>query len=260
MSYKSYILVLVLALATACTRSPQGQPFRVTSVETSFLMVDSSLNPIQDSAYLAQLAPLQAQLDQLSSEVIGYVPEQMDAYQPESPLLNWASDALFFPIRAQRPDVDFAIVNVGGLRCSWSAGDLTLRSVFELMPFDNEVVILTLPGTEVLRLADQIAVQGGQGVSGLTLHISHLSSVNSHLSAANVLVQGKEVDPNRLYYVVTSDYLSGGADGMDALRNYTTRERTGILIRDLYIDYAKTLTANQQPIQAACDGRIKIID
>lgn len=245
------LLVVALSLSFAlagCGRKPQ----HVTNIETSFLAVDSTLDAIQDSAYLSELAPMKARIEELSSVVIGHVPEQMDAYTPESPLLNWAADALFFPIRAQRGDaVDFAIVNVGGLRCSWSAGDLTIRSVFELMPFENEVVILSLRGKDVLHLAEQIAAQGGQGVSGLTLEIADGKP-------ENVRVQGQPVDPERVYHVVTSDYLSGGADGMDALHDYEAREMTGIVIREQYIDYAKTLTQNGQPIQAVCDGRIKI--
>lgn len=246
------LLTITAALASmvSCTHKPQ----KVSSIETEMILVDSTFDAVQDTAYLASLQPLKDSMDALLNEVIGYVPEPMSAYQPESPLLNWAADALFFPVHMQRPDsTDFAVVNIGGLRCSWSEGDLTVRSIFELMPFENQVVILTMSGETVLLLADQMAVQGGQGVSGMTYVINAKTG-----KAEDVRVQGKAVEPKKDYYVVTSDYLSGGADGMDALSQFKDREYTGIKIRSQYIDYVKTLTANHQPVAAQCDGRVRV--
>lgn len=248
----SRIVYVVLAfglLFASCSR----KPMHVVGAETEMLMVDSALNIVQDSDYLAVLAPIKADIEAQLNIIIGHAPEAMEPRKPESTLLNWAADALLHPMRAQQPDkADFSVVNVGGLRCSWPAGDITIRNVYELMPFDNEVVILTLKGEDVLTLAEECAVQGGQGVSGLTLEIA-----DGH--AQNVRVQGKEVDAAAIYHVITSDYLSGGADGLDALTHFTEREMTGIKIRELYIDYIKQLTLEGKPVQGLVDGRIKVL-
>ena len=248
----SFLLTATIlgAMMLACST----KPMHVTSVETQVIMIDSTLNAIQDSDYIASLQPLKDSMDALLDEVIGSVPEPMEAYQPESPLLNWAADALLYPVRMQFPDkADFSVVNVGGLRCNWPAGDLTVRSIFELMPFENQVVILTLSGADVLLLADQMAAQDGQGVSGMTYVIDKAAK-----TALDVRVQGKPVQPDKDYFVVTSDYLSGGADGMDALAHFKNREYTGNKIRSQYIAYAKMLTQNNQPIAAKCDGRVRV--
>lgn len=240
----------LVALMGACSHKPS----RVVSIEAEQVFIDSTFDAVQDSAYLVSLQPLKDSMDRMLNEVIGYVPEPMSAYQPESPLLNWAADAMLFPIRAKLPDrADFSVVNIGGLRCSWAAGDLTVRSIFELMPFENQVVILTLGGADVLLLADQMAVQGGQGVSGMTYVINAKTG-----KAEDVRVQGKPVEAEKDYYVVTSDYLSGGADGMDALTLFKDREYTGIKMRGQFIDYVKTLTANNQPVACKCDGRVRV--
>lgn len=252
MQFSSRILFVILALGLlliSCGR----KPMHVVSAETEMLVVDSSLNSLQDSDYLALLAPVKADIEAQLNIVIGHAPEAMEPRKPESLLLNWAADALLFPMRAQAADkADFSVVNVGGLRCSWAAGDITIRNVYELMPFDNEVVILSLKGEDVLTLAEQCAVQGGQGVSGLTLEIA-----NGH--AQNVRVQGKEVKAEAIYHVITSDYLSGGADGLDALTHFTEREMTGIKIRELYIDYIRQLTLEGKPVQGVVDGRIRVL-
>lgn len=249
-TYRIVLTGLVLGMIIAsCGR----KPLHVTNVETEMIAVDSTLNAIQDTAYLTALAPKKAYIEERCSEVLGVMSEPMSAYTPESPLSNWAADALLYPVRANRPDeADFSVVNMGGLRCNWPAGELTVRHLFELMPFENEVVILTLSGDKVLELANQMAAAGGQGVSGMTFEIADGL-------AQNVRVQGKPVNPEASYHVVTSDYLSNGADGMDALAEYSAREFVGIKLRDQYIDYAKTQTANGQPIAAKCDGRVKVI-
>ena len=247
------ILLTITALATMVVSCSQ-KPAQVANIQTEIILVDSTFNAVQDSDYIASLQPLKDSMDVLLDEVIGTIPEPMEAYQPESPLLNWAADALLFPVRMQHPDhADFSVVNIGGLRCSWPAGNLTVRSIFELMPFENQVVILTLSGKDVLLLANQMAAQGGQGVSGMTFVIDKASK-----TAQDVCVQGKPVEHDKDYFVVTSDYLSGGADGMDALANFSNREYTGNKIRSQYISYAKTLTANNQPIAAKCDGRVRV--
>lgn len=244
------VLIASLAMMAACST----KPLRVQQIDTEVILIDSSLNAVQDTGYLAHLQPLRDSMNILLDEVIGYLPEAMSAFLPESPLSNWAADALLFPLRANRPDkADFAVVNIGGLRCNWPAGNLTIRSIFELMPFENQVVVLTLSGEKVILLANQMAAQGGQGVSGMTYVIDSASK-----TARDIRVQGKPVDAGKDYFVVTSDYLSGGADGMDALAQFKEREFIGKKIRTQYIDYAKTLTANNQPIAAKCDGRVRV--
>ena len=253
MRHSLSILLTVIA-SLVMMLSCSHKPMHVTSVETEVIMIDSTLNAIQDNDYIASLQPLKDSMDALLDEVIGTVPEAMDAYLPESPLLNWAADALLFPMRMQYPDkADFSVVNIGGLRCNWPAGNLTVRSIFELMPFENQVVILTLSGDNVLLLANQMAAQGGQGVSGMTFVIDKASG-----TAWDVRVQGKPVKADKDYYVVTSDYLSGGADGMDALADFKDREYTGNKIRSQYISYVKMLTDMGQPVAAKCDGRVRV--
>ena len=84
---------------------------------------------------------------------IGYAPERLWVREPECPMLNWATDALWEAAKAVYPGkVDIAIVNMGGMRCEWPAGPVTKGSVFELMPFDNELVVLTLKGLDIIAL------------------------------------------------------------------------------------------------------------
>lgn len=177
---------------------------------------------------------------------IGYAPEDLWVDAPECPMLNWASDALWEAAKKLYPGkVDIAIVNMGGMRCAWPKGPITRGNVFELMPFDNQLVVLTLKGEDVLALCESFARYGGQGVAGMRVTV-----IDNKL--ANVTVGGKPVDPKGSYTVATSDYLSGGADHMDALTRYTEYWNSERLIRELYMEAVQT----QDTIRAAVDGRM----
>ncbi len=234
-------LLCALFLLPACHKQ-----VKVVSVSTEALPVDASSDAIQDTVYLKQLAPIKADLEQQLNVQIGYAPERLWVGDPECPMLNWATDALWEAAKKVYPEkVDIAIVNMGGMRCEWPAGPITKEKVFELMPFDNELVVLTLKGEDIISLCESFAKYGGQGVAGMRVTV-----IDGNL--ADVQVGGKAVDPKALYTVATSDYLSGGTDHMEALTRYVEYWKSDLKIRDLYMEAVQT----QDTLRAAVDGRM----
>lgn len=234
-------LLCALFLLPACNKQ-----VKVVSVSTEALPVDASSDAIQDTVYLKQLAPIKADLEQQLNVQIGYAPERLWVGDPECPMLNWATDALWEAAKKVYPEkVDIAIVNMGGMRCEWPAGPITKEKVFELMPFDNELVVLTLKGEDIISLCESFAKYGGQGVAGMRVTV-----IDGNL--ADVQVGGKAVDPKALYTVATSDYLSGGTDHMEALTRYVEYWKSDLKIRDLYMEAVQT----QDTLRAAVDGRV----
>jgi 2',3'-cyclic-nucleotide 2'-phosphodiesterase (5'-nucleotidase family) len=240
---KIIFFLCVLSLA-ACSR----QPKTVVGVTTEAIPVDATSDDIQSVAYLAHLAPIKAGMEQEMNVQLGYAPENLWVDAPECPMLNWASDALWEAAKkAYNGRVDIAIVNMGGMRCTWQAGPITRGCVFELMPFDNRLVVLTLKGTDVLALCESFARYGGQGVAGMRVKI-----IDGRV--ADVQIGGKALNTKALYTVATSDYLAGGADHMDALTRYVDYWNSDLIIRDLYVDAVR----EQDTIRAAVDGRMTI--
>ena len=242
---KSFFFLFAVLVLCACQR-PSVQ---VVSATTEALSIDASLDPIQDTDYLAQLAPVKEALEREMNVQIGFAPERLWVREPECPMLNWASDALWEAAKKVYDGrVDIAIVNMGGMRCEWPAGPITKGSVFELMPFDNMLVVLTLNGSDIIALCESFARYGGQGVAGM-----RVKTVDGKL--ADVQVAGKPVNPVALYTVATSDYLSGGTDHMDALTHYVEYWNSELKIRDLYLEAVR----EQDTIRAAVDGRMTML-
>ncbi|MFA5044890.1 MAG: 5'-nucleotidase C-terminal domain-containing protein, partial [Paludibacter sp.] len=147
--------------------------------------------------------------------------------------------------------VDIAVVNLGGLRTVIPAGNITVGKVFELMPFENELVVLWLKGDKLYDLLQYFAGMGGEGVSGLRMEIQNGKAVN-------ITVNGKALDKEKIYSIATNDYLAGGNDKMVQLAQYEKRVNTGVKIRTVLLDYIKGETKKGNKIQSKLDGRIKI--
>ena len=241
---KTYLIPILLTtfIFVACN-TPTRQ---VVESQSEAIKVDSSFNAIQDSSYLAQLEPIRNAKDSIMNQVIGSAPEPLVRFRPESNLINWSADALLDIARKlTKQTVDAAVVNVGGLRCDIPQGDITVGTIFSLMPFNNELVILTMQGSDIVELCNTFALRGGEGVSGIRM------TINGN-QAEDITINGKPIVPEAVYYIATSDYLSTGTDEMVAFTKALDKQFTYQVIRDLYIDYIK----EKKIMRAAVDGRM----
>lgn len=244
--YILYILLLVPVVLGGCRK----RGWTVVEQRSTLVAVDSTADALADSAYIASLAPLRAQMEAQMNTVIGRVARPVTVGQPESTLSNFAAD-VFRQAAGEwlGQPVDLAVVNIGGLRIDLPEGDITVGRMFELMPFENELVVLWLPGDSLLSLCDIIARVGGEGVSGLRMGIR-----DGH--AVHPTVDGRPIDPQASYAVATNDFLAGGNDRLTPLAAHTRLEHTGVKVRELFIDYIREETAQGRAIDPQLDGRI----
>ncbi len=243
------VLVLFLTVyLVSCSPS-----WKITQMSSIKIPIDSTTEQWADKSYIAYLQPFKVEVDSKMNKVIGTSVETMRGYAPESLLSNFSSDVyLLAAAEAIGQPVDIAVVNMGSLRTQIPAGNILLRNVFELMPFENELVVLWVKGDKLYQLFQFFAKVGGEGVGGMSMEI-----VNR--KAENILIGNKPLDMNKLYSVSTNDFLAGGNDKMYQLAEYEKRINTGIKIRTILLDYITKQTALGKPIQSKLDGRIKII-
>lgn len=255
MKTKSFILSVFCTLSalavgtlfTACCNKQKCQQGELT-IATETIAIDASKDAIADQAYTDYLAPIKASMDEKMETVLGHAPEAMYVDTFECPMLNWAADALLEAAQKVCPKkVDVALLNRGGTRCNWAAGDITLGHVFKMMPFDNKMVVVTLKGQDIIDLFTFLAKGSAQGIAGMKAKF-----VNREL--AELTIAGKPVDPNATYRVATNSYLAKGKDGMEALARDPKPWDSGLLIRDIYIEAVR----KQGTVRAAIDGRMVI--
>jgi 2',3'-cyclic-nucleotide 2'-phosphodiesterase (5'-nucleotidase family) len=217
--------------------------------------INTLTDSVKDSSFTGILSPYTTKLGDELSEIISFSDTSLVAYRPESPLSNFVSDLVFdfakdFALKMEPSfKIDFSLVNHGGLRTSLPKGKITTGDIFELMPFENELVILKLTGKQVSELVNFITTRGGEGVSGI--------SFGMHSGKAEaVMVQNKPLDPESTYWMVTSDYIANGGDGMKILSYADQRIMTGAKIRDVIINHLRELKLEGKTVSAKSDGRI----
>jgi 2',3'-cyclic-nucleotide 2'-phosphodiesterase (5'-nucleotidase family) len=251
MNIKKLLPALLIVLsATSCCHK-QWAIIQRSSVK---IAIDSTTNPLADKSYNDYLQPFKQKVDAQMNEVIGQAAETMKGHAPESLLSNFSANVyLQTATDFQGEKVDIAIVNLGGLRTVVPAGDIPIRKVFELMPFENELVLLWLKGDKLNELLQYFASMGGEGLSGLRMEIKDGKAVN-------ITIDGKPLDTTKVYSIATNDYLAGGNDKMVQLAQAEKRVNTGIKVRTMLLNYIKNETKKGNKIQSKLDGRIKIID
>jgi 2',3'-cyclic-nucleotide 2'-phosphodiesterase (5'-nucleotidase family) len=199
----------------------------------------------------AIISPYRDSLDYVMNEVLCQSANEFIINRPESNLGNWASDVLLECARAQyNGTIDAAMFNTGGLRTALPTGNITRGKIFELMPFDNELVLVTLPYNEVREMLTYLAVKGGEPVSEIQLKIKD-GTYNQ------VRIGNKELE-ERSYVILTNDYLSNGGDKMYFFTEGRRLNRTplDIKVRDVVIDYCRSQGKSGKSITGIKDGRI----
>jgi 2',3'-cyclic-nucleotide 2'-phosphodiesterase (5'-nucleotidase family) len=247
---KLLIFSAVLIISAACSTS-----FKTVDYKYQNNSINEQTDSVRDENFSAILTPYKIKLGDQLLEIISYSDTSLVVYRPESPLGNFVSDLTLgfaneFASKNQ-PDikVDFSLVNNGGLRTSLPKGKITVGHIFELTPFENELVLLKLSGNQVAELANYIASRDGEGVAGISF------GIRSGRAEA-ITVQNKPLDLNASYWMVTNDYLANGGDGMKVLTLAGQRVVTRAKVRDVIISQLRNLKSKGQTVTAKTDGRI----
>lgn len=245
MSPRLFLLFFILIFSC---KSPE---LNFTATE-KFYAPGSAEASVSDSSTDAFINPYRKELESEMNVVLARSLYPLEKGQPESLLGNFVADLCMetaIELYKEDPPIDFCVLNNGGLRNSLPKGNITRGKVFELMPFENELVVLTLSSETTMQLLEYIAAHNGVPVSGLRMSIKE--GIPS-----DILIGGSKFDTSRSYKVVTSDYLATGGDSMTMFADALKTEQVGIMIRDAIIQYLISSNSKQPFISAQTDGRI----
>jgi 5''-nucleotidase/2'',3''-cyclic phosphodiesterase and related esterases len=184
------------------------------------------------------------------NDVIGIAEKSLEKKAPEGTLGNFMADAFFIMANEKfQTKVDVAFMNFGSIRLTQlPAGNVTRGKIFELMPFDNVLLLQKMKGTVLQQLLDHIAGRGGWPVAGMTMQIKDKKAVN-------VLIGGKPLDPEATYITANSDFVANGGDDAAMLRTIP-QINIGYLMRDALFDYINKLKSQGKNITANEENRV----
>lgn len=244
---KNLFLWLALAGLTACNPG-----YHLTNRTAARLGIDSALAPA-DSSVARFLTPYRQGLDKTMNEVLTRSTGRIEKGQPDGPLNDLLTDALLRQAsqRYGKP-IDCSHLNFGGIRSNLPEGNITTGSVFEVMPFDNQLVVLTVTGDMLQQMLNHFATGNKLVVGGLR------AKLHDGKAQAVTFTNGRTLQPAETYTLVTSDYVADGGDNAGFLKNPVKRESLNYLMRDALIDYFRQQGKSGQPITPTSDGRISL--
>jgi 2',3'-cyclic-nucleotide 2'-phosphodiesterase (5'-nucleotidase family) len=251
-------VALTLFAVPAFGQATAIQPCQQTTSppRARLLPVDASVPA--DSHVEKMLAPYSERVRELS-KVIGRLAGGLTKKGVGAGTIgNFVSDGMRAQAKARlgKP-VALAIMNGGGLRKNEiAAGDLRASDIFELLPFENALVALDVTGVTLAKIL-QVVTKDAQ--SGARIHFKYNDRDRPEFISGKLIDENgneQEIEPNRLYTIVTIDYLVRLNSGAYAiLQEAKTGKPLNITLRDAVMDYVKSETAAGRSLRAAVDNR-----
>lgn len=206
----------LLACSSVTTLSVESAPIAVMANYEKENSVDSLVAPYKSA--------LEAEMNQ----VIASAPSDFTRGRPNGSLNNWSADVVLASVRdslwLEKPVM--SLLNFGGLRNSLNQGEIALKDIFQLMPFDNEIVVVEMPMETIEEIEIYLKASGGEPIGGAKI-------------VKGKLIFDDKASNQTSFFIVTSDYLLNGGDKMYFFQKNLNVVHTGILIRDAMIATAK---------------------
>ncbi|MCF2490673.1 5'-nucleotidase C-terminal domain-containing protein [Dyadobacter sp. CY347] len=237
---------IAIASLSSCQRH-----LAVTKNEYKQYGIDNQV--VEDSSIVKYYLPYKAKMQAEMSKVIGQTEKALTKpSDPETLMGNYFADAMLTEGLKKDPTIQFTLSTKGGLRTTFPEGNITVSNVFELMPFENEMVTLKLSGEKVQEVIDFIVKKDGEPISGMRMKIRNGV-------AYDVTIAGEPFDKTKTYNLLTYDYLADGGDDLECLRNPIERKEINKKVREALLDNINDLTRQGKKITAQLDGRIVIV-
>ncbi|MBS4043074.1 MAG: 5'-nucleotidase C-terminal domain-containing protein [Chitinophagaceae bacterium] len=236
------LLLFIFILQNSCTTKAPQVLYSNYSISKTIL---------KDSNSIKLIEPYKTQLGKSLKEVIGFSANGLFTRKGESAIGNYMADAIKTMAEKRfNTKVTAAFINSGGIRSYLPKGEITVEQIFDIMPFDNLIILQEVNGKTLLDFLNHAAEKGGWPVSkGLTYSIKEGKLLTAE-------IDGNPIDENAIYTIVNSDYVVNGGDNTKML-NKIPKKNINYLVRDAIIDYTKWLTQTGKTIDTKIENRIK---
>lgn len=240
------IFITILGFASC-----QKEQTKLVEIKYNLLPINDGLS--ETDSIIAFVTPYHTRIDQVLDSALSYAPKTISKEDGSinSSAGNLLADVVMemaTPVFKSRTDkeIDLVLLNFGGIRAPISQGKVTARTAFEVMPFENNIVVAELRGSTIRQLINYILnATVPHPIAGIQI------VVNKNDRLESVTINGKPFDENSTYFVATSDYLINGGDRMDFFKDNQGITSTDYLIRNALIDYFKKVDT----LQAGIDNR-----
>jgi 2',3'-cyclic-nucleotide 2'-phosphodiesterase (5'-nucleotidase family) len=235
MKYKLVLIIGFISLIFSCENSKQ-----LVNINAENRIISEELSSNTDIE--AVIDPYKINLDKSMNKILSYSTATYSKNDGNynTAIGNLMADAIMElsnPIFKSRTgkNLDIVLLNHGGIRSVLSKGNITTRTAYSLMPFENSVIVVALKGAVVMEMTSYLKEFGKpHPISGMELVLNSDNTYN------RILIGGKPIEMEKTYHVATNDYLYKGGDQMYFLKKSDTLYDLNYKIRTVLIDYFKT--------------------
>ena len=253
--YKIFILFIVSVLLNTFFVSCKKNNIQVKKIEGKQIEINKEIGT--DTSYNPIISPYKKELQDKINKILCYNPSTLNREEStlESSLGNLYADICYkkadsFFNQKTGKHIDFALFNYGGIRTTIPKGNLTVKTIFELMPFENKLVVAKLSGKKTEQLFKYLEQRKEAHP------ISHVKLELKNDKLQNILINNKTFNSSKSYYVLTHDYLQHGGDNMAFFKKPESLFDTEYKVRDALIDYLSKIDT----LDAKLDGRFTKIN
>ena len=208
----------------------------------------------EDPLVLKTIAGYSAAVEREMGKVLGRADTDLGfgADGLDSDIGNWLCDAT----RAQA-GTELAFQNTAGIRAEIKRGEIKLRDLYQVMPFDNTIVTLRMTGSQIKSLMTYNLHDGSRSamqISGLTVEFK--KGTDGKVTDIRLKKDGREIKPDEEFFVATNNYLAfGGSGGREFTKGKDIKD-TMVNVRDAMAQYLAASPVAKAPAR----GRIKRLD
>lgn len=251
MNIKTFVTCVILSI----TAFGYAQNVSAPKYKYQYKMVrlDSVYDAKADPKLAKYVAKKRAQLEKQMQVVIAHSDAELESFAPESPLSNFLTDILLNESSKYVKDVafdniDISMLNFGGIRTSMPAGNVTIGDLYRISPFDNYLTFIVLKGSELKKALGRFDNVFNAPYAGATI-------VYKNNKPVKIMVQGKPIEDNQFYKLVTLNFISDGGDHLLEGIQYEKIEYTTMTFRDFLVAELKAMTARGEKVIGKKDGR-----
>ncbi len=220
-------------------QSCKEHPLAVSKIEGKEIKVTDSIASNKELDEF--IAPYANHIEEEMSATLAYAPKALAKSDAKynTAIGNMEADAvmeMLQPIFVSRikDSIDGVLLNYGGIRSTINQGNVTTKTGYNIMPFENEAVVVRLSAETMQELFNYLAEnQTAHPIAGMQLILNKDGSINK------ATIQGQRLNKGNTYYIATNDYLQQGGDHMDFLAKTDTIINMDYKLRNLFIDYFK---------------------
>ena len=236
-SFGFFVILLTFNLFISCKSTSS---YQTTIIEGKKIGVTNEKG--ENEAITTYVKPYSDNINKDLNSVLAYCPETQDKSKGtwQSNIGNLLAEITFElgnPVFQKRENktIDVCLLNHGGIRAVIPKGNVTTRTAFEVMPFENSLIVVGLTGKEIKTLAEYIIKEKKpHPLYGMKIYIDKTT-----LAINKIEINNQPLNENQIYHVGTSDYLANGGDNMTFFKESKIKFDMEYKLRNMMIDYFK---------------------